>query len=102
MARSIYENFYSQVSQALSLFVGILLLVIGLSGSFGVFLQPIGEISFLIEPMGLGPYYDRLYWNALAFVGAWLVLFFWVRLAAVAAIALIAFKWAVLQNLITF
>jgi len=65
-------------------------------------LQPIGEISFLIEPMGFGPYYDRLYWNVLAFVGAWLVLFFWVRLAAVAAIALIAFKWAVLQNLITF
>jgi len=52
--------------------------------------------------MGFGPYYDRLYWNVLAFVGAWLVLFFWVRLAAVAAIALIAFKWAVLQNLITF
>lgn len=86
----------------MSIFVGCLLTAIGLSGYFGVFLHPIAEISFLIEPMGLGPNHDRLYWNILMIVGMWLILCFWVRLAAIVAIGLIAFKSAVLQNLIAF
>lgn len=83
------------------MFVGCVLLAIGLSGSFGVFLQPISEISFLIEPMGFGAYYDQVYWFVLALSGAWLVLFFWVRLAALFAIGVIGIKWAVLQGLLT-
>jgi hypothetical protein len=82
------------------MFVGCVLLTIGLSGLFGVFLQPIAEISFLLEPMGFGPYYDRLYWNGLTVVGFWLVLFFYARLAALTAICLIGFKWAVLSDFI--
>ena len=84
------------------MFVGCLLLAVGLSCSFQVFLQPIAEISFLIEPMGFDPYYDKVYCNSLAVIGIWLVLFFWVRLAAIAAIGLIAFKWGILQNLTIF
>jgi hypothetical protein len=94
MKRSIFDNFYFEVSQTVSMFVGCLLSAIGLCGYFGVFLQPIAEISFLIEPSGLGPYVDRLYWIILAVL--------WPRLAALIAIGLIALKWAVLQNLITF
>lgn len=86
----------------MAIFVGYLLLVIGLSGYFDVVLQPIAEISFLLEPMGLGPYYDQLYWITLAVVGVWLIFFFWARPAAIIAIGLIALKWAVLHNLITF
>lgn len=82
------------------MFVGSVLLTIGLSGLFGVFLQPIAEISFLLEPMGFSPYYDRLYWYALTVVGSWLVLFFYARLAALTAICLIGFKWVVLNGFI--
>lgn len=81
------------------IFVGCLLLAIGLSGYFGVFSQPIAEISFLIEPMGFGLYYDQLYWLTLAFVGAWLIIFLWVRPAAISAICPIGFKWAILEGL---
>lgn len=101
MKRSVYEDFVFQVSQAICMFVGCVLLTIGLSGSFGVFLQPISEISFLIEPMGFGAHHDQVYWYGLALGGAWLVLFFWVRAAALFAIGLIGFKWAVFQGLIT-
>lgn len=82
------------------MFVGCVLLTIGLCGAFGIFLQPIAEISFLLEPMGLGADYDRLYGNALAAVGFWLAMFFYVRLAALSAIGLIGFKWAVLEGYI--
>ena len=102
LGRTTYRELSSQVSKGISLFVGFLLLAIGVSGSLGVFLQPIAEISFLIEPMGFGPYYDQLYWKMLTVVGIWLILFFWARLAAISAIWLIAFKWAVLQDLISF
>jgi hypothetical protein len=47
--------------------------------------------------MGWGADFDELYWNGLAIVGLWLVVFFYVRLAALAAISLIGFKWAILQ-----
>ena len=95
---SIYDGIYYQVSQAISMFVGCLLLVIGLCGTFGIYLQPIAEISFLIEPMGLGAYYDRLYWNGMIIIGMWLVLFFWARAAAICAIGLITLKFMVLKG----
>ena len=82
------------------MFVGCVLLAIGLSGYFEVFLQPIAEISFLIEPMGFGAHYDQLYWIILTGVGMWLILFLWVRLAAITAIGLIALKWVILNSLI--
>ncbi|KQB97600.1 hypothetical protein AL073_01225 [Loktanella sp. 1ANDIMAR09] len=97
MSRSIYEKMSFMLSQAISMFVGAVFLTIGLSGSFGVFLQPISEISFLIEPMGFGAYYDYLYWNCLTAAGLWLILFFWVRPAAVFSIGLIVFKWAMMK-----
>jgi hypothetical protein len=100
LTRSIYKKLPFQVSYAVSMFVGCLLLIIGLCGSFGVFLQPIEEISFLIKPTGLGPYFDRLYWNILAIDGVWLILFFWARLAAIVAIVLIVFKWAILYSFV--
>lgn len=100
--RRFTQKFYYQVSQGISIFVGCVLLTIGLSGIFGVFLQPIAEISFLIEPMGLGPDHDRIYWNALTIVGFWLVLFFYARLAALTAIILIGFKWLVLKGFVGF
>lgn len=90
------EEVYFQISQAISLFVGCVLLAIGLSGYFGVFLQPIAEISFLIKPMGFESHHDQIYWGALALTGMWLIVFLWVRYAAIVAIGLIAFKWAVL------
>ncbi|WP_131824978.1 hypothetical protein [Yoonia rosea] len=88
---------YFILSQAISLFVGAVFLTIGLSGSFGIFLEPISEISFLIEPLGFGAYYDHLYWNLLTAAGVWLILFLWVRAAAVFSIGLIVFKWAVIE-----
>ncbi len=97
ISRSIYEKMSFMLSQAIAMFVGAVLLTIGLSGVFGVFLQPISEISFLIEPMGFGAYYDHLYWNLLTAAGLWLILFFWVRPAAVFSILLLAFKWAMIE-----
>jgi hypothetical protein len=102
LMRSPSEGFLFQLSQVVSMFVGCVFLTIGLCGLFGVLIRPIAEISFLIEPLGTGPYHDQLYWNAMIFVGVWLILFLWVRLAAIAAIVLIAFKWAVIRGLVLF
>lgn len=96
------EKILFQISQFASIFVGSLLFIIGLCGTFGVFIRPIAEISFLIEPLGLAPHYDELYWYACIFVGVWLVLFLWIRIAAIAAIALIIFKGAMVNNQINF
>lgn len=98
--RALSEKFRYQVSQGIAMFVGCVLLTIGLSGLFGVFLQPIAEISFLLEPMGFSPYYEQLYLYALTVVGSWLVLFFYARLAALTAICLIGFKWAAINGFI--
>ncbi|PXW70857.1 hypothetical protein C7964_102757 [Loktanella sp. PT4BL] len=97
MSRSVYEKVTFMLSQAITMFVGAVFLTIGLSGIFGVFLRPISEISFLIEPMGLGAYYDQLYWSVLTATGVWLIMFFWVKQAALFSIGLILFKWAMIK-----
>ena len=43
------------------------------------------------------PWVDRIYWIAMGLVGVWLILYFWVRPAAICAITLIIFKWLALN-----
>ena len=98
MLRKFQKELQYQISQVIATLVGLVLVTIGLSGALDVALYPIQEISFLLEPMTQSPFYDRLYWITLATVGLWLVVLIWARPAALAAIILIAFKWAVLEG----
>lgn len=75
-----------------------MLFAIGLTGVMGTDLHPIASISFLTKPTELGVELDQLYWSGLALIGIWLVLFVGVRLAAVAAILLVAAKWTILHG----
>jgi len=95
-----FEIFKDYVIQGLSTFVGCVLLAIGLAGILGMPLYPISAISYLMEPSGISASFDLQYWIALAFVGFWLVLFYFVRFAALAGIVLILGKWAILNNII--
>ena len=92
------QNIFFRLSQTASIFVGCVLFIIGLTSSMGVVLQPISELSFLTTPTDMAPKYDQLYWNTLTLVGIWLVIFVYVRLAAIAAIALISVKFSFLNG----
>jgi hypothetical protein len=94
------EFLKSYVIQGISTFVGCVLLAIGLSGILGLPLYPISAISYLAEPSGVSDSFDRQYCFALAFVGFWLVLFFFVRFAALAGIVLIVGKWAIQHDIL--
>lgn len=93
-----FQTVFFQLSQTASFFVGCVLFVIGLTSSMGLVPQPISELSFLTLPTDMAPKYDQFYWNTLTLVGVWLVLFVYVRLAAIAAIALISVKIALLNG----
>lgn len=86
------------ISQGAATLAGCVLFAIGLTGVIGTDLHPIASISFLTKPTELGVELDQLYWSGLAVIGIWLVLFINVRLAAIAAIVLIAAKWAILHG----
>ena len=91
--RSKLFRFVSQVSAT---FVGCVLFAIGVSGIFGLEIRPIEPISFIAQPTELGSSFDKNYWYLLALVGVWLILFSFVRAAALVALVLIVGKWLIL------
>ncbi|MGJ8686830.1 MAG: hypothetical protein ACSHWQ_05075 [Spongiibacteraceae bacterium] len=91
-----------QISKTISTVVGLVLFLIGLSGVTSLFLQPIEQISFLLTPLEVPAFYNQLYWQALILVGIWLTIFYFARIAATIAIALISGKWLMLNGLIVF
>lgn len=90
------------ISQSAATLVGCVLFAIGLTGTMGMDLYPIASISFLTQHTALGAEFDQLYWTGLALVGILLILFIGVRLVAIAALLLVAAKWAILHGLLPF
>lgn len=91
-----------QISKTISILVGLVLFVVGLSAATGLVLQPISQISFLVTPMDVPAFYNQLYWQALSLVGIWLTMFYFARIAAAIAIALISGKWLILNGIISY
>jgi hypothetical protein len=95
---SLFEKIKVLFAQSAATLCGVVLFAIGFCGRMGIPLYPVQNISFLTQPMPLSATINNAYWTALAIVGIWLTLYFFVRLAAALALALIGFKWAVLQG----
>lgn len=96
--RSIFDEFRFQISQAASFVVGAVFCAVGISSASGFVLKPAEQISFLLEPLGLNPIYDEVYWYGLTIVGIWLIMFYQFRLAAIMAVGLMSLKWAVMNG----
>lgn len=94
----LFEKFRLYFVQSAAALAGIVLFAIGLSGRMEAPLYPVAELSFLAQPMPVSDAVNHYYWTLLLLVGVWLMLCMAVRWAAVVALGLIGFKWAVLQG----
>ncbi|WP_439156240.1 hypothetical protein [Yoonia sp.] len=80
------------LSFAASTISGLLLCGIGLIGLTDMPARPVSQLTVLLEPTGFGKKADTAYLAAISFVGVWLVLSVWARLAAMAGMVLILSK----------
>ncbi|WP_322895222.1 MULTISPECIES: hypothetical protein [unclassified Yoonia] len=74
-------------------FAGLLLFCIGILGLSGMPVALNPAITVLLEPLGWAHVYDTAYYLAFVFLGLWLVLCVYTRIAALLALALVMMKF---------
>lgn len=80
------------VSFVASTLSGLILCGIGFIGLTDMPARPVSQLTILLEPTGFGKTVDTAYLTAVSFVGGWLILSVWARLAAITGMILILFK----------
>lgn len=88
-------NFLLYVAGTLA---GLILFGIGFIGLSGMPVKPVSHLTILLEPTGLSEVVDTLYLQAFVVLGVWLLLSYWVRLAAFCAIIVILSKILLLHG----
>ncbi|PRY79749.1 hypothetical protein CLV80_102395 [Yoonia maritima] len=88
----------SYLSSLVSSIAGLILFCIGAIGLSGVTVNPSPSITVLLSPMGYGDHVDSLYYWGIVFLGFWLVLYVFVRPAALTALAMVLGKSLVLKG----
>ena len=73
-------------------FAGLVLFAISLIGIYDLPSRPAEALTVLLEPTGFGSFFDMVYLWSLMFLGIWLVLFVFVRIASGLALVLVLFK----------
>ena len=85
------------VSYISATIAGLMLFSIGVLGLSGMPFSVNPSITHLLEPLGWATKYDTAYFIAFIFMGIWLVLSVFVKLAAVLALALVVLKIVIVR-----